>query len=100
MALSTGIVAAFKLENTTEEVAAANLTNNGVVTFIAGKFNNGAYVLTSGQYLSVASVFGLTSTSDFSISFWVNMAAEIADDRDFFNIVWTGATGAGIRIVY
>lgn len=28
------------------------------------------------------------------------MNSEVADDRDFFNIVWTGASGAGIRIVY
>ena len=100
MALNSGIVAAYKLENLTEEVGANNFTNNGAVTFVAGKFNNGASIQTSGQYLSTTSVFGLTSTSDFSISFWVNMAAEVADDRDMFNMAWTGATGSQIRIVY
>lgn len=100
MALSTGVVGAYKLEDLNEEVVNNDFTNNGTVTFVSGKFNNGASIQSSGQYLSTSSVFGLSSTSDISISMWVNMASEVADDRDFLNMCWTGATGSQIRIVY
>jgi len=63
----------WKLENVNDSSTNAyTLTNNGVTTFVAGKFNNGAnFVSASSQYLSrtAATNLGITGTQTWSCWF-------------------------------
>lgn len=73
----------WRLEDVNDETANNNdLTNNGTVTFVAGKFNNGAnLVAASSQYLSItdANQTGLDFSTIYTLGFWVKLASSPTD---------------------
>ncbi len=104
MAIPTAL-AYYKLDESSGNAADATgngytLTNTGTVTFSTGLINNGSYNTTSSQYLGRSSAFGLTSSSNFSISLWIKLTSDNTADRDIFNFDVTGASGSTIRGVY
>jgi hypothetical protein len=94
MALSTSLISHWKLSDLTDEVGGNTLTNNNVVTFVAGKVGNAAnFVAASSQFLSKADNAALsTGDIDFTFSAWVkfttlgtNNPQIIAKDSDASN---------------
>lgn len=76
MTLKDNLVAYFKLDessgNATDSVGGLTATNNGTVTYAAGKINNGADFGSTNttKYFSVADNAVLDFTTAFTISFW------------------------------
>lgn len=72
--LLSGLVAYYPLSDVNDSYGVRALTNNGTVTFGAGKVGNAAtFVAASSQYLSLADEAGLSMGDfDFSIAGWVN----------------------------
>ena len=81
MALLSGLQVYYKLEDLTDSSGAGmTLTNNGVVTFVAGKISNAAnFVSTSSQFLSHvdATPFQM-GTGSFSMSAWIKFTTNVA----------------------
>ena len=72
--LTTGLLGYWKKEDATEFYNGYTVTNNGAVTFVAGKVNNTAnYVAGSSQYLSTTNT-GLDTFTNFSMAFWLKVA--------------------------
>ena len=83
--LTTGLVAYYKLEDTTATTGGQNLTNNGTVTFSAGKLNNAAnFVSASSQYLIAAdnAIFHMGTSTNFTIACWVKFT--IGTEKSIF----------------
>jgi hypothetical protein len=79
LASDANLKAYYKLESTADTGPNNyTLTNNGTVTFSAGKYNNAANFgsSNSAKYLSTTNPMGIT-TGALSISLWVKMLAEI-----------------------
>ncbi len=78
--LNTGLIAAYNLENTTDDAGGFTLTNHGTTAFSAGKNNNAADGGASNttKYLDVASNLGITG-GNASFSTWVNLTTDVAD---------------------
>lgn len=100
MALTTNLVSYWKLDessgNAADSVGSNTLTNNGTVTYVAGKINNCAnFVAASSQFLSItdAAQSGLDILGDMSISYWINFASLPGNgvENDFID-KWTGAS--------
>lgn len=76
MSLLTDLVSYWKLDessgNAADSVGSNTLTNNGTVTYAAGKINNGAVLNGSSQYFTNASPTGITCATAFSFSIWLN----------------------------
>lgn len=90
-------VASYKLSNTTDDMATYTLTNNGVVTFVAGLVGNCANcVRASSQYLSNASNLGIT-TGNISLMAWINVAALPTSAGDIWGIVNKGDATSNIQ---
>lgn len=76
MALNTNLVAYWKLDessgNATDVIASAVLTNNGTITYSAGKINNGSDFSSSNgsKYFTTADGAYLDFSTAFSISLW------------------------------
>ena len=71
-------VAHFKGEDANDSKGTNHLTNNGTVTFPAGKFNNGFSFNGSSQYMGDATnKLGLNTDADISFSFWVKPTAQV-----------------------
>ncbi len=68
--LLTGLVSYYKFQNTSDSAGSNTLTNNNLVTFVAGKVGNAStYVLGSSQYLDRASqTWGVADAWTFA--FW------------------------------
>src|SRR4051812_38835093 len=80
MALLTGIVSYWKLDESSgdavDSVSSNNLTNHGSIPFVPGKINNGADIeMSTGQYFTIpdASQVGLDILSDFTINAWIKI---------------------------
>lgn len=71
--LLTGLVASWKLDNTSDSAGSNTLTNNNSVTFTAGKIGNAAtLVAASSQYLSLATNASVEGGDvDYTIGFWM-----------------------------
>ena len=72
--LRTGVVEHFKLDNETGSKLGVTLTNNGTVTFAAGKVGNGA-VFDTGKYLSIPDnqLFSIGPGVDFEFTLWLKL---------------------------
>lgn len=71
--LTTGLDSYFKLEDATDYYGTlGTLTNNGTVTFSAGKVYNGGNFNGTSQYLQ-SSTLPSTKTSSFSVAGWVKV---------------------------
>jgi len=76
MALNTNLVAYWKLDessgNATDVIASSVLTNNGTITYSAGKINNGSDFgsSNSSKYFTTADGAYLDFSTAFSISLW------------------------------
>lgn len=77
------LVAYYKLEDTADSKGSATLTNNGSVSFGAGKFSNGANLGTSNssKYLSAAGLTSAGKETAITISMWVKMNTELSDGQ-------------------
>ncbi len=69
------LISYWKLEDVNDSKGSNNLTNNGTVTFPAGKFGNSALLNGSSKYLSIAdaSQTGLDLAGDFAMSVWIKL---------------------------
>lgn len=77
MALVDNLVSYWKLGDTADSVGSNTLTNNGTVTFSAGKIGNAAnFVAASSQYLSRADNASLSITGDMTLSMWVYISTQ------------------------
>jgi hypothetical protein len=74
--LTTGLVAYYKLEDTTDFWGTNNLTGVSNPSFQSGKVNNGVSLDGSTNYLTTAST--ITPVTNFSISVWVKKAGTTA----------------------
>lgn len=86
MALTDNLVSYWKLDessgNAADSVGSKTLTNNGTITYSAGKINNGADFNGSSNYFSrTAETTGLSNA--FSISAWVKFNASGAQEYIF-----------------
>lgn len=103
MVLTDNIVAAYKLENTNDEIGGFNLTNNNSVAFNAAKFNNGGdYGTATNKYLNVANNLGIIGASAFSTSFWVKMNQALAAgsyNTLFYQRTGTSAGAGGMTVL-
>lgn len=90
MSLLTNLISYWKLDEASGNVAdsvGSNPLTNTSMTFGAGKINNCAIHNNSvASYFAItdAAQSGLAMASDFSISFWWNVAAGSDGERDFF----------------
>ena len=79
MPLTTNLVSYWKLDessgNAADSVGGNTLTNNGTVTYSAGKINNAADFDGSTDYLSKTDNAALSITNNLSISCWINQGA-------------------------
>lgn len=78
--LLDNLVAAWKLEDTSDSASTHTLTNNGGTTFVAAKNNNGAnFVAASSQNLSSTSN-DFSGNQSFTVSCWIdpNQAGQTA----------------------
>ena len=87
MALTDNLVRYFKLDessgNTTDEIGSYVYTNNGTITYSAGKINNGADFDGSNDYFNGSDVGLPSGNTDYSVSAWVNITT-LADHRNIF----------------
>lgn len=82
MALTTNLVAYWKLDESSGSRSDSGpsgytLTGVGTVGSASGKINNGANFTGSTQGLQRANPTNLHFTSDFSISFWINLNTQV-----------------------
>lgn len=64
----------WKLDDVTDSIGSNTLTNNGTVTFTAGKIGNAAnFIPASVQTLSHADATSLRGTTSFTISVWIKL---------------------------
>ncbi|NTW31037.1 MAG: LamG domain-containing protein [Bacteroidetes bacterium] len=85
------LVAYYRLSNTTDSKGSYSLTNNNSIAFNAGKFGNAAdYGATnSSKYLNIDSYYGFVSSSNFTFSTWIYLAANpIPNSADGAEILW------------
>ena len=87
MALSTNLVAVYKLDNVNDSLNGFNLTNTNSVAFSAGLIGNAADFGTtnSTKYLSVANNLGVTSSTACSFEVWVKIGT--SGNNEF---IWHG----------
>lgn len=87
MALTDNLVSYWKLDepngNAADSIGSNTLTNNGTITYSAGKINNGGDLGTSlGKYFSNSNI-GLANNVDYSFSLWIKLGAEPATNTQF-----------------
>jgi hypothetical protein len=102
MALTTNNTNYWKFEDTSDSVGSATLTNNGTVTFSAGKKDNCAVFNGSSQYFSFTPL-GLSNTT-FTIAGWFKLGTDkngsiyqegiSGNNNPYVAIQRGGATGA------
>lgn len=87
-----GLISAWNLSNANDNFGTNNLTNNNVVTFVAGKINNAAnFVAASSQSLSIADNASLSFGAGKKLfaCCWFNINS-LAVNRSIFG-KWNGA---------
>lgn len=99
--------AVYWLEDLTDQTSNSyTLTNNNLVSFVAGNFNNAADfgIANTNKYLDIANNLGWTGSSDLSISVWVKIRTEptafnAPGAANLVNI-WNGVNKVNMRIHY
>lgn len=100
MALNTNLVAYYKLGDVNDSVGSNTLTNNNIVTFVAGKIGDGANFNGSNQYLSNTGNLSIDGGS-FALSCWVKLNSEITSG--IYGLVSNGistSTKTGFELFY
>lgn len=100
----SGLVAYYKLEDTTDSSGGGNtLTNNNSVTFIPSKFNLGASLGTSNtnKSLSRASNLGIDGGA-VTISCWARILTQVPSSSNYalVSLVSIGSTNTSYTIYY
>jgi hypothetical protein len=80
--------------NASDSVGSNTLTNNGTITYSAGKINNGANLNGSTQYFSTSNVLLSNSPTNYTISAWVNLS-DVTDET-----IMCDRAGAGFDYKY
>ncbi|HEY0141286.1 MAG TPA: LamG domain-containing protein [Thermoanaerobaculia bacterium] len=99
--LLTGLEAYYKLADVNDYQGSANMTNNGVATFAAGKVGNGVnLVRASSQFLSVVNKLNYTGGA-YTIAGWFKPASQPSSGQ-FYSLfaVFEAATDTGLSIAY
>lgn len=104
MGLDTYLQAAWKLADLSDSKGSNTLTNNGGVTFAAGKYGNAAVINGSdGQHLTSPTAL-FAGTGDWTLSAWVYPTsipalADIVAQSSDGNYFLCGYTGSELRIM-
>lgn len=96
---TANLVAYYRLEDATDSKGSRNLTNNNSVSFSAAKFNNGANFGTSNtnKYLSYSTDNGGIDGGAMSISLWVKLSTEVANNGPVYTFVSQGSSVSKVR---
>lgn len=104
MALTTNLIAYYKLSNTTDEIGGFTLTNNNTVAFSAGKIGDAAdgSSSNSNKSLSSADNLGISSaTAATSFSAWISVTtAPATNTAQTYLSHTTASTGYARQIIY